>query len=123
MVEGYLPVAVCDLIWVITWFKIPLESILHELSITLKLLVKLPIEIIYLKASHENLVERRIIRRSFERDKIYMSNNFSYIRFHESCIKTSLKSLHFNSNVTVVDASNTRISEVVKLITHRLMKS
>jgi len=90
-----LPEAVCDLIWVITWFKIPLESILHELSITLKLLVKLPIEIIYLKASHENLVERRIIRRSFERDKIYMSNNFSYIRFHESCIKTSLKSFTF----------------------------
>ena len=123
VVEDYLPVTVCDLIWVTMWFKIPLESILNELSITLKLLVKLPIEIIYLKASHENLVKRWIIRRSFERDKIYMSNNFSYIRFHESCIKTLLKSLHFNSNVTVVDTSNTRISEVVEFIIHRLMKS
>jgi len=123
VIEDYLPVTVCDLIWVVTWFKIPPESVLNELSIISKLLGKLPVKIIYLEASHENLVKRWIIRRSFERDKIYMSNNFSYIRFHELCIKTLLKSLHFDDNVAVVDTNNTRISEVVELITHKLMES
>jgi broad-specificity NMP kinase len=123
VIEDYLLVTVCDLIWVVTWFKIPLESVLNELSIILKLLGKLPMKIIYLEASHEDLVKRWIIRRSFERDKIYMSDNFSYIRFHELCIKTLLESLHFNSNVTVVDTSNTRISEVVEFIIHRCMRS
>jgi deoxyadenosine/deoxycytidine kinase len=121
-VEDYLLVTVCDLIWVITWFKISLENILNELSIILKLLVKLPIKIIYLKASRENLVKRWIIRRSFERDKVYMSDDFSYIRFHESCIKTLLKSLHFDSNVTVVYTDNAQISEVIEFIIHSLVK-
>jgi broad-specificity NMP kinase len=123
LIEDYLLVTVCDLIWVVTWFKIPLESVLNELSIILKLLGKLPVKIIYLEASHEDLVKRWIIRRSFEKDRIYMSNNFSYIRFHELCIKTLLESLHFNDNVTVVDTSNTRMSEVVEFIIHECLRS
>uniref|UniRef100_A0A7J3SMG3 Deoxynucleoside kinase domain-containing protein n=1 Tax=Fervidicoccus fontis TaxID=683846 RepID=A0A7J3SMG3_9CREN len=114
--EDYLPVTVCDLIWVATWFGIPLKGLLKELSVILRLFMKLPIKIVYLKASHETLVKRWLIRESFERDKSYISDNFAYIRFHEACANALLKSLSLNNDIIMLNTDNIQVSKIVKVI-------
>jgi hypothetical protein len=115
VIEDYLPVTACDLIWVATWFGIPLKSLLKELSMILRLLTKSSIRIVCLEASHETLIRRWSIRGSFERDKSYMSDNFAYIRFHEACANALLKSLSLN-DIIILDTNNIGVSEVIKTI-------
>lgn len=123
IVEDYLLVTICDLVWVATWFNIPPESLLNELSVLLKFLVKLPMKIVHLKATYENLVKRWFIRGSFERDKVYMITGFTYIKFHESCAEALLRFLHLDNNVIVLNTDNVQIKEIIESIIRNFIET
>jgi deoxyadenosine/deoxycytidine kinase len=121
IVEDYLPVTLCDLMWVARWFSIPLKSLSKELSILIRLLVKLPMRVVCLEASYENLIKRWLIRGSLERDKVYINGRFAYIRFHRMCAITLLKLINLDNDIIVLNTDNTNINELVKQILNDLI--
>jgi hypothetical protein len=121
-VEDYLVVTVCDLVAVLNAYKIPLSEATLMLKLLTRLLLKHKTCIVLLRVStYNSLIRRWAMRGSIDRDIHYAVSEYSYIKFHDKCAESLLKTLirYYPENFAVFiinDVDKLRFSAIIDTI-------
>jgi len=121
-IEDYLVVTMCDLAAILNAYEIPLSWATFMVKFLLKLLLRRKVCIVLLRVStYDSLIYRWMLRRSINRDICYAINGYSYIKFHDKCAESLLRTLiqHFPKNfdfLVISDADKLKFSTIINII-------